>query len=124
MPDKFPDLSPFALAFAEEYLGFMKSKKVTGAQIAEKLGRNAGYVSERINGKRALDTEDIDALASLVGGWSGTDLMIELARRARVALQGPGGEVIEGRFGVAPSVEDDLDAVARPTDPEPDEEPS
>ena len=32
--------------------------------------------------------------------------------------------VIEGRFGVAPSTEDDLDAVARLTDPEPDEEPS
>lgn len=32
--------------------------------------------------------------------------------------------VIEGRFGVAPSGEDELDAVARVTDPEPDEEPT
>lgn len=32
--------------------------------------------------------------------------------------------VIQGRFGVAPYSEDELDAVARVTDPEPDEEPT
>lgn len=62
----------------------MKEYRVTGAQIAAKLDRNKGYVSERVNGKRPLDTEDVDALAMLAGdGWTGKSLLIELARRAR-----------------------------------------
>lgn len=83
MDDRYNKLSPFALAFAAEYRGFMKAAGVTGAQIAVKLGRNSGYVSERVNGKRALDTDDVDALAMLTPGWTGRTLMLELARRSR-----------------------------------------
>ncbi|WP_454112787.1 hypothetical protein [Microbacterium maritypicum] len=90
-------MTPFALAFAAEYKGFMKANNITGAQIAELLGRGEGYVSERVNGKRAIDTNDVDALASLVQGWDGLALMIELSRRAESA-RAPRGEVIEGRF--------------------------
>lgn len=82
--ERYPVLSPFTLAFAKVYRGFMKESGITGRMIADKLGRNVGYVSERVSGKRALDTEDVDALAMLVGnGWTGRTLMIELARRAR-----------------------------------------
>jgi transcriptional regulator with XRE-family HTH domain len=76
-------MSKFAIRFASEYKGFMKSAGISGAQLAEKLGRGEGYVSERINGKRAIDTNDIDALARLAEGWDGRSLMIELARRVR-----------------------------------------
>lgn len=70
----------------------MVSSDVTGQDLAKKLGRSVAYVSERINGKRALDTEDVDALALLAGGgWTGRTLMIELARRARAA-EGDGQE--------------------------------
>lgn len=90
-------MTSFALAFAAEYKGFMKANNVSGAQIAELLGRGEGYVSERVNGKRALDTNDVDALAELVDGWDGLSLMIELSRRAE-AGRSPRGEIIEGRF--------------------------
>lgn len=83
MADQYPPMSAFARAFAAEYKGFMRAAGVTGAQLAAALGRNAGYVSERANGKRALDTNDVDALASLVAGWTGRTLMRELARRTR-----------------------------------------
>lgn len=64
----------------------MKEYRITGQALTDKLGRALGYVSERVNGKRALDTEDVDALAMLAGdGWTGRKLMIELARRARAA---------------------------------------
>ncbi|MBB2957293.1 hypothetical protein [Pseudoclavibacter helvolus] len=80
---RYNDLTPFSIAFAAAYRGFMAENNVTGKQIAAKLGRNTGYVSERINGKRALDTEDIDALAMLAGGGlDGGQLFLELARRA------------------------------------------
>lgn len=81
--DRFRPLSPFAAAFAAEYKGFMKATGITGYRLAEKIGRNEGYVSERVNGRRPLDTEDVDALAMLAPGWTGKTLMIELARRAQ-----------------------------------------
>lgn len=122
MASDFPSMTAFALAFAAEYKGFMRAHRISGAQIAEVLNRGEGYVSERVNGKRALDTNDVDALASLVPGWDGLALMIELSRRADASRHG--GEVIEAaaRFGVASSEEDDLDAVARERDPEPTDE--
>ncbi|KKI18745.1 MULTISPECIES: hypothetical protein [unclassified Leucobacter] len=77
-------MSDFTTAFAKEYKGFMVAAGLDGQTVAKKLGRSTAYVSERVNGKRALDTEDVDALAMLVGGgWTGRTLMIELARRAR-----------------------------------------
>ncbi|WP_449278035.1 hypothetical protein [Leucobacter sp. GX24907] len=84
---KYPELSDFSLAFADAYRGFMKEYRITGQALTAKLGRALGYVSERINGKRALDTEDVDALALLAGdGWTGRKLMIELARRAKKSI--------------------------------------
>lgn len=99
---RYRDISAFASAFAAEYKGFMKANGITNLQLAERLGRNDGYISERANGKRPLDADDIDALASLVDGWTGRDLMIELSRRIRVSRTPWNADhmapVIDGRF--------------------------
>lgn len=79
---QYGDMTPFALRFAEEYKGWMTANGITQSQISDKIGRNQGYVSERVNGRRALDTLDVDALAALTH-MTGRDLMIELAKRAR-----------------------------------------
>lgn len=84
--NRYRDISAFAQSFAAEFKGFMKANSVTNLQLAERLGRNDGYISERANGKRPIDADDVDALASLVSGWTGRDLMIELSRRVRVGL--------------------------------------
>lgn len=89
MVKDYPPLSDFTLAFAREYKAFMIANGIKGYQVAEKLGRNESYVSVRANGKRALDTQDVDALA-ILAGWSGDALMLELARRASAAGH-PGG---------------------------------
>lgn len=112
MTDRYRELRPFAAAFAAEYKGFMKANGISNMQIAHKLGRNDGYVSERANGKRPLDTEDVDALAMLVPGWDGRSLMIELARRTRAAQAG--GELIEGRFNVGGSDQDLAEVASEP----------
>lgn len=83
---RYREVSDFAKHFAAEFKGFMKANSITNLQLADRLGRNDGYISERANGKRPLDADDVDALASLVEGWTGRDLMIELARRVRVGL--------------------------------------
>jgi hypothetical protein len=97
--DRYRPLSAFAAAFAQEYKGFMTANNISNVAVAARLGRNDGYVSERANGKRPLDTEDIDALAMSVPGWTGKTLMIELARRTRVSMQEAEGELIRAEFG-------------------------
>lgn len=75
-------LSAFALAFASEYKAYAKIHGVTQTQLAEYLDRVQSYVNRGMNGKRALDTDDVDALAKLTG-TTGKNLMIELARLAK-----------------------------------------
>ncbi|GBP09286.1 hypothetical protein EVAR_72579_1 [Eumeta japonica] len=94
MSRDYPPLSDFTVAFAREYKAFMVANGIKGYQVAERLGRNESYVSVRANGKRPLDTQDVDALAMLAG-WSGDELMLELARRASAAGY-PGGSVGTG----------------------------
>lgn len=79
---RYTPLSVFSTAFAAEYRGWAAAHDVTQDQIAATLDRNRSYVSERMSGKRALDTEDVDALASLTG-QTGQQLIVELARRAQ-----------------------------------------
>jgi len=98
--DRYQPIRPFGVAFAREYKGYMTSRGIKQSDIAALLGRNAGYVSERANGKRALDTDDVDALAELTG-TNGRDLMIELAQRAR-------------GLSVVPPLEDEEPTVSAP----------
>ena len=90
-PNDFREMSAFALAFATEYKKYMKAHKVRQRQIAEYLGFTEAYVSERVNGKRAIDTNDVDALAAL-SGTTGRSLMIELARLTKETLRQPVSE--------------------------------
>lgn len=81
---RYAPLSAFTTAFAAEYRGWAAAHAITQDALADALGRNRSYVSERMSGKRALDTEDVDALAALTA-TTGKELMIELARRVRVS---------------------------------------
>ena len=83
-PNDFREMSAFALAFATEYKKYMKAHKVRQRQIAEYLGFTEAYVSERVNGKRAIDTNDVDALAAL-SGTTGRSLMIKETLRQPVS---------------------------------------
>lgn len=116
---RFPQIRPFTRAFAMEYKAFMNAHGVRGAHIAAALSRGEGYVSERVNGKRPLDTEDIDVLATLVDGWTGADLTIELARKAGKRVQEPAtpGNVVKGSFGVGAPREDVEEVAAKTTLP-------
>lgn len=80
--DKRKPLSQFALAFAKEYKEYAKIHGVKQTQLAQYLNRVQSYVNRGMNGKRALDTDDVDALAKLTG-TTGKNLMIELARLAK-----------------------------------------
>lgn len=72
----------------------------------------------------ALQTATDEELIIEVGrrlGVSGASTLFDAPISAAVTTA---SNVVEGKFNVAPSSDDDLGAVARLTDPEPDEEPS
>lgn len=89
--EDYKPLSAFAIAFAAEYKAYMKAHGVKQYQLAEVLGRTQPYVNDRTTAKRAIDTDDIDALASLTG-TTGRSLMIELARLTKETLRQPVSE--------------------------------
>lgn len=43
----------------------MKEKGITQRQLADELGRDQAYISERVTGKRAFSTDELDAIAKL-----------------------------------------------------------
>lgn len=82
----FPPITDFSVRFAAEFKGWMSANHVTQMQLATYMGRTQPYISERVNGRRAISTDEVDALASLTG-VTGKDLIIELSKRAHVSLQ-------------------------------------
>lgn len=91
--------------------------------VARDLGIARSALDNYVTGKRAIPIP----VAYQVGEILGIDPQLIVSRateRFWAEDREDRENVIQGRFGVAPSSDDDLDAVARPTDPEPDEEPS
>lgn len=76
----------FTRLFAAEVKGALKSADVNQLEVAEALGRNQSYVSERISGKRAFTTDDLDVIAKLCGETPKT-FITEMARRTREFAQ-------------------------------------
>ena len=72
----------FTRLFAAEVKGALKSANVNQLEVAEAMGRNQSYVSERISGKRAFTTDDLDVIAKLCGETPKA-FITEMARRTR-----------------------------------------
>ena len=67
MADKLPNVTPWSKAFGAALREVMKSRGVTQAAVAEKIDRQQSYVSERLAGKRAVDTDVIAGVALVAG---------------------------------------------------------
>lgn len=90
------------------------------SKIADRTDIARATVVRVLAGERPITTFYLHQLAHLFGTTPGA----VLEEADKLDDRGDQGNVIHAPFGVAPSADDDLDAVARPTDPEPDEEPS
>lgn len=77
--DRAP-ITDFSREFSALLQGFMRERDITGKEVAEHLGRSAGFVSERTNGTRPPDTDILDAVADLARMQT-RELVAELARR-------------------------------------------
>lgn len=91
--------------------------------VARELGIARSALDNYVTGKRAIPIP----IAYQIGEILDVDPQL-IVRRATERFWAEDRDdrevIIRGRFGVASSMDDGLDAVARPTDPEPDEEPS
>jgi hypothetical protein len=88
------------------------------SDVAIAAEMSPSQLSRVLAGAKVFTLDQLDAVCTTLG----LDIVTVL-RNAQAAAGGrQPSNVVTGRFGVGPSAEDDLDAVARPTDPEPDEE--
>lgn len=62
-----PAVSDFAKEFAVGLREVMKARGVTQTPVAEAIGRDQTYVSERVRGVRAPDTDVIAGVAEVAG---------------------------------------------------------
>jgi transcriptional regulator with XRE-family HTH domain len=67
MASDFPDVTPFSVAFGSALKTVMDRRGVSQSAVARAIGKKAGasYVSERVNGKRAVDTDVIAGVAEV-----------------------------------------------------------
>ena len=100
-------VSAFSRAFAAHLRGVMAERNVNQQTVADLLGRSKGYVSEHTSGKRAVDSDLLDAVAE-VAGIESRDLFAEIARRMAADPQ--------PRAGLAESYEAGRKSAAGPKD--------
>lgn len=77
--------SQFSRSFASHLGGVMSERGIKQQRIVDELGRGKAYVSNRFTGKRAVDTDMIDAVAHLAG-VEPADLIAEIAKRMKRPL--------------------------------------
>lgn len=93
-------------------------------KISERTDIARATIVRVLAGERPISAFYLHQLARVFGTTPSAVLAEADALDASVDTAADSGNVIQGRFGVAPPAEDGLDAVARVTDPEPDEEPT
>jgi transcriptional regulator with XRE-family HTH domain len=74
-------------AVAEAMQNFMRDHGITQEQIALRLERSQGYVSQRTNGREALTVDIIGAVAE-AARLTPEALLFELSQRATRSLSG------------------------------------
>ncbi len=58
--------APLTEAVAGQVRAEMARARITGTQLAEKIGRTGSYVARRLNGAVAFDTDDLAAIAEVL----------------------------------------------------------
>jgi hypothetical protein len=62
-----PEVTPFSKAFGSALGQVMKRRGVRQIPLSEAIGRNQGFISERLRGLRAVDTDMVEGVARICG---------------------------------------------------------
>lgn len=83
---------PFSVAFGEVVRARLTAEGITQTAYGVAAGRDQSYISERVNGRRAFTTDDIDVLADLISAKGaaidGRTLIVQLAQAAKTTNVG------------------------------------
>lgn len=79
-PKEGNEARPFSIAFSAVLKGIMSENGISQVAVADALSRNQSYVSERVSGKRAFTTDEVDAVAQLMN-TTGRALLLLAAQR-------------------------------------------
>ncbi|MCA0332282.1 MAG: helix-turn-helix domain-containing protein [Actinobacteria bacterium] len=88
----------FTRAVAAEIRGLLRSRNLSQTEVAAALDRSQAYVSLRVTGKAAFDTDDVDVLAGLIG-LDGVEFLELIARRVSEDARALGGDELSERRG-------------------------
>ena len=66
-PEQLPEISDYSRRFAVALTAVMAERGVSQSETARRIGRTQGYVSERVRGVRAPDTDVIAGVAQVAG---------------------------------------------------------
>ena len=78
---ELPPLGGFASLFAQVVKEAIDAAGISGSELGRRLGRAQSYASLRLNGRRAWDLYEVDAIADMLG--VSTDELIDRARGLR-----------------------------------------
>jgi hypothetical protein len=77
-------ISDFSRRFSAALQGVMREHRLAVDDVADKAGRSRGFVSEHTSGKKAPDTDLMDAVARAIG-YDTNALLGEIHERLRRA---------------------------------------
>ena len=64
---ELPPIGGFASVFARAIKDAVEERGLSGSEIGRRLGRAQSYASLRLNGRRAWDLYEVDAIADMLG---------------------------------------------------------
>lgn len=73
---------PYSIRIGNAAKQHMEIVGLTQAQVAAQIGRDPSFVSERLNGKRPIDTDILDAIAHL-SSMGSLELIVRLTEISR-----------------------------------------
>lgn len=92
------ETTAFTRAVAAEIRGYLAREGINQTEVSVHLSRSQGYVSERLNGIRPFDLDDIDKIAQLMG-YDGMAFLRQVALRAEEALAAKPRDQLSERRG-------------------------
>lgn len=65
--DELPQMGAYAKAVADAVKVAVEAAGISGSGLARRLGKAQSYVSLRLNGRKAWNTEEVDQIAAILG---------------------------------------------------------
>lgn len=77
-----PEPGPFAVSVSHEVRHLLTDRRVSGAQLAGRIGRSQSYMSKRLRGEASFTTTDLETICRVLQKDL-LELLVAAVRRMR-----------------------------------------